>query len=215
MHDQTFDATTVQPSKPGGFKFAHFLYNQNPFYLISAALVLYGFSVSVTQEELTNSPLALSAWAIVRFGKVWDDARSILMVLLLLLLALSSSVDSFCMTKPQTALALATAGFAFAVVLSEFLIRSMGIKFGRRLRGPLYAMLGVSFFFPLVFAAQPLYFPQTALLRICFVGGGIVSSNCDDHLVVRPLFWIWHAWIVVVRPDAICGSMALVRVRCL
>ena len=98
MHEETIDATAVQPSKPGGFKFARFLYNQNPFYLISAALVLYGFSVSITQDELNNTPwvlaslfsgyitlLALSAWAIVRWGKVWDDARSILMVLLLLL----------------------------------------------------------------------------------------------------------------------------------
>ena len=174
MHDQTIDATTEQSSKPGGLNFARFLYNQNPFYLISAALVLYGFSVSITQDELTNSPwvlaslfsgyitlLALSAWAIVRFGKVWDDARSILMVLLLLLLALSSSVDLFCMTKPQTAAALAAAGFAFAVVLSEFLIRSLGIKFGPWLRGPLYSMLGASFFFPLVFAVRNTHFEDT------------------------------------------------------
>lgn len=174
MHDQTIGATTEQSSKPGGLNFARFLYNQNPFYLISAALVLYGFSVSITQGELTNSPwvlaslfsgyitlLALSAWAIVRFGKVWDDARSILMVLLLLLLALSSSVDLFCMTKPQTAMALAAAGFAFAVVLSEFLIRSLGIKFGPWLRGPLYSILGISFFFPLVFAIRNTHFVDT------------------------------------------------------
>ena len=177
MHDQTIDATpslSSQPSKPSGFKFARFLYNQNPFYLISAALVLYGFSVSITQDELTNSPwllaslfsgyitlLALSAWAIVRWGKVWDDARSILMVLLLLLLALSSSVDLFCITKPQTAMALAMAGFTFAVVLSEFLLRSLGIKFGPWLRGPLYSILGISFLFPLAFAVRHTHFVET------------------------------------------------------
>ena len=140
MHDQILDATTDKPSKPGGLNFARFLYNQNPFYLVSAALVLYGFSVSVTHDELTNSPwifaslfygytilLALSAWAIVKYGKVWDDARSILMVLLLLLLALSSGVDSLCVTMPSTAVLLATVGFSFAVLLSEFLIRSLGI----------------------------------------------------------------------------------------
>ena len=177
MHDQTIDATpslSPQLSKPSGFKFARFLYNQNPFYLISAALVLYGFSVSITQDELTNSPwvlaglfsgyitlLALSAWAIVRWGKVWDDARSILMVLLLLLLALSSSVDLFCINKPQTAIQLATAGFAFAVVLSEFLLRSLSIKFGTWLRVPLYSIMGISFFFPLLFVVRNSHFVET------------------------------------------------------
>lgn len=190
MHDQTIDATTSQPSKPSGFKFARFLYNQNPFYLISAALVLYGFSVSITQDELTHSPwvlaslfsgyitlLALSAWAIVRWGKVWDDARSILMVLLLLLLALSSSVDLFCITKPQTAMALATAGFAFALVLSEFLLRSLGIKFGPWLRGPLYSILGISFFFPLLFVVRETHFAETDA-RIVILAFPFLCAAC-------------------------------------
>lgn len=182
MHDQILDATTDKPSKPSGLNFARFLYNQNPFYLVSAALVLYGFSVSVTQEELTNSAwvfaslfygytalLALSAWAIVKYGKVWDDARSILMVLLLLLLALSSGVDSLCVTTPSTAILLATVGFSFAVLLSEFLIRSLGIKFGSLFRGPLYLMLGASFFFPLALTAHSLYFKETDIRNVVLI----------------------------------------------
>ena len=182
MHDQILDATTDEPSKPSGLNFARFLYNQNPFYLVSAALVLYGFSVSVTQDELTNSAwifaslfygytvlLALSAWAIVKYGKVWDDARSILMVLLLLLLALSSGVDSFCIPMPSTAVILATVGFTFAVLLSEFLIRSLKIRFGALFRVPLYLMLGTSFFFPLVLTAHSLYFEETDVRSVVLV----------------------------------------------
>src|SRR4029077_8229242 len=89
------------------------LYTHNPFYLLSAGLILYGFHVSFRPEagELINPwalmaalcsytlLLAVTAFLIVRIGKVWDDARSLVLVLILLLLAVSVSFDEIVNTS--------------------------------------------------------------------------------------------------------------------
>ena len=64
------------------------LYTQNPFYLISALLVLYGIYVALGPESGMDGgwlllgllggytlALTLAGLVIVRFGQVWDDAR--------------------------------------------------------------------------------------------------------------------------------------------
>ena len=147
--------------------FVKFLYNQNPFYLISAAVILYGFRTATQEAAFATNPwflaslfagyttlLALTAWLIVRFGRVWDDARSIFLVLLLLFMALSASFDGLFISNPTTAIALAAAGFTFAVVVCEALVWSLGIRFRALFRGPLYAMLAISFFYPYLFSLQ-------------------------------------------------------------
>ena len=63
------------------------LYTQNPFYLISALLVLYGIYVALGPESGMGGgwlllgllggytlALTLAGLVIVRFGQVWDDA---------------------------------------------------------------------------------------------------------------------------------------------
>ena len=96
-----------------GPRFVTFLYNHNPFYLISAALVLYGVHSSLQSGESVVDPwlmaglfagytilLAITSYLIVKIGQVWDDARSIFMVLLLLFMALSTNFDSLCLSSP-------------------------------------------------------------------------------------------------------------------
>ncbi len=153
--------------------FVKFLYNHNPFYLISAAVILYGFHVSLEEASFATNPwflaglfvgyatlLAFTAWVIVRFGRVWDDARSIFMVLLLLFMALSASIDGLFVTNPATAISLALAGFAFAIVITESLVWTLGIRFRALFRLPLYAMLATSFFFPYLFSMQESMWPE-------------------------------------------------------
>ena len=76
---------------------ARFLWNHNPFYVISALLMLYSVRKSYGELDIGTINVwammgVLSAYTIVlamigvlivRWGKVWDDARSILLVLLL------------------------------------------------------------------------------------------------------------------------------------
>ena len=92
-----------------------FLYNHNPFYLISTCLVLYGLQAAFHPKpgELIDPWMllaalsgytllsAITAFLIVRFGKVWEDARSLLLILLFLFLALSVSFDEIVNTHAE------------------------------------------------------------------------------------------------------------------
>src|SRR5579883_1524473 len=74
----------------------------NPFYVISAALVFAGLRISFGPETQNAHPLglaigvssytmllAVTSYLLVRYGKVWDDVRSLLLLIVLLLVSLS------------------------------------------------------------------------------------------------------------------------------
>ena len=125
-----------------------YLYNSNPFYAISAAFVLLGLhyvfhdeaAVLATTAVDFNSwlllgviagycaILAATALVIVRLGKVWDDARTILCTLLLVLVALSVNFDKLALTNPVTFIKVLSLGLVFAVGLVEFMLKSLGIR---------------------------------------------------------------------------------------
>ena len=86
-----------------------------------------------------------------------DDARSIFMVLLLLFFALSVSFDYLCVSAPTTAVTMLSLGFAFVVLLTETLLWSLQIKFPKLYKIPFYLMLAASFFYPLLFSLQQIY----------------------------------------------------------
>ena len=170
--------------------FVKFLYNQNPFYLISAAVILYGFRMATEEARFATNPwflasifagyttlLAITAWFIVRFGKVWDDARSIFMVLLLLFMALSASIDGLFLSDPVTAITFAGVGFAFAVFVTESLVLSLGIRFRTLFRLPLYGMLATSFFFPYLFTLQQAHWPELDSRFIILLFPFVVSAT--------------------------------------
>ena len=83
----------LRPAAPpaGARRLVRFLYNHNPFYVISAALVLYGLRVSFLGGDAFQTRalmiglmsyvllLAGTAWLIIRLGNVWNDARTILL----------------------------------------------------------------------------------------------------------------------------------------
>ena len=76
-------------------------YNHNPFYVISAGLVLHGLHQSVRAPQGIGVwtllaclagytiMLALAAILIVRLCRVWEDARTIVLAVVLLLLTIS------------------------------------------------------------------------------------------------------------------------------
>ena len=83
------------------------LYTHNPLYLISAVLVLYGMHRAVAAEaSAAGGPLlmewlcgytlllAVVGYLIIRFGQVWEDARTILLLLVLLFVALFGRIRS-------------------------------------------------------------------------------------------------------------------------
>ena len=143
---------------------AAWLYTHNPFYAISVVLMLYGVRAGYGELEIGSINcwimlgvlaaytlvLAGIAVAIVRWGKVWDDARSLFLLLLLLFLAISISADDlFVKSEALVAgAALLVCGFLGSAVLSEAVLRGARIRLGWGYRGPYYLMLGLFYAAP-------------------------------------------------------------------
>jgi hypothetical protein len=139
------------------------LSNHNPLYLVSAWLVLHGISQAFRGEVgLRLVPLmtqllcgyilaiALAAWLVVRVGKIWDDARMILLVLLLMYTALSTSYDDLCLKNPAAGAVHLGFGFFFSCFITEAILFALGMKLPPRYRAPFYLQLAVLFAFPAI-----------------------------------------------------------------
>jgi hypothetical protein len=172
------DLLPVEPSPsgcaPAGARgVARFLYNHNPFYVISAALVLYGLRLSFLGGDAFQTRamivglmafsllLAITAWLIIRLGNVWNDARTILLVIALLFVALSVACDLSLARFDATGLRDFQSGFenfltsyAFALFVSEGLLATLGIGMRYWYRLSYHLFLGLFFLYPL--AISPL-----------------------------------------------------------
>src|SRR5829696_8538373 len=93
--------------------FARYLYNSNPFYVLSATLILVGLHLLCNDESVLADPhsiaaagwlhlsllagytvlLAVAGVVVVRVASVWEIARTILLSVLLLLVAMSIEFD--------------------------------------------------------------------------------------------------------------------------
>ena len=139
-----------------------FVMTQNPFYLLSVCFVLHGTAFWFQQQGGEFSPWPLMALicgyvvlmgvtgvALVRWGRVWDDARSILGVILLLLTELALTFDDVLIRQPKTGTALLLTGCIFSMLTCECILRLTRIRLRWGFRGPLHAMLGLLFLYPL------------------------------------------------------------------
>ncbi len=108
---------------------------------------------------------AVTAYAIVRFGKVWEDARSLLLILLFLFLALSVSFDEIVNTTSQLGQGLLLFGFCLSVVISEGLLTGLGIRLPGLYRWPYYLLLGLFFGYPLWVSPEVTELPVEVLRR--------------------------------------------------
>jgi hypothetical protein len=143
---------------------ARLLYTHNPFYLLGTLLLIAGIQQSLGREPdvatsgllvvlVAGYALLLAAVAVlvIRVGQVWDDARTILLVIVLLFFMLSTSLDFhllFTLEAPWPGTWLLTAGLAFSVLLSEGLLSVLRIRLPLRYRGPYYLMLLLLFGYP-------------------------------------------------------------------
>ncbi|HVX10676.1 MAG TPA: hypothetical protein VHC22_05810 [Pirellulales bacterium] len=152
----------------GAPDFARFLYNHNPFYVISAALVLYGLRVSFLGGDafqtralilgLMSFALLLSgtAWLIIRLGSVWNDARTILLIIVLLFVAISvacdlslAGFDAGSARDLQTGIENFVGSYLFALFVSEGLLYALGIRLRGWLRLSYHLFLALFFLYPL------------------------------------------------------------------
>ncbi|MCA9176039.1 MAG: hypothetical protein KDB14_16245 [Planctomycetales bacterium] len=140
------------------------LATKNPFYLLSAGLVLYGISQGVTEiSDLRLAArfgaaalatyaalLAMTGVFLVRVLDVWDDARTVLLIVLLCFAGLSVGFDELAFHSPLSAAPWLAAGLVFSLAVSELVLRAVSVPWGWRWRGPFIAMLGLLFAAPLL-----------------------------------------------------------------
>jgi hypothetical protein len=227
---------TVTPPSPLQ-ELARYLYNSNPFYALSATLILVGLHLMCKDESVLTDPhsIAAAGWlhlsllagytilvagtgvVVVRIAGVWEDARTILLSVLLLLVATSVEFDHLLLTKPTTAKAVLCIGGAFALLLVEATIRGARVRVPLGYRLPLLAALTLFFLYPVLlltvldevgFADNRLgregtrwlvfLFPAAAaiialtLLPAAARGPAYVADNGT------PWKWPWYPWPVFV-----------------
>jgi hypothetical protein len=149
------------------------LYNTNPFYLISSMLVLYAQATLFKTGDLTLNTvipvgiiagyvvlLTATAAFIVRVGKVWNDARSIMMCILALLMILSVSMDSQTLDSLGDGIMWLGAGLAFSLLILETLRRQLKIRLPGNFLGGIYLLFGLFFIHPLIVSQLILQFPD-------------------------------------------------------
>jgi len=92
--------------------------------------------------------LTVSAVALIRWCRVWDDARGLLLLVVLMLISISICFDDALARKLLGAWPL-VGGLAFAVLMSETLLLGAGIRLRFWFRFPYYLLLSLFFLYPL------------------------------------------------------------------
>jgi hypothetical protein len=146
-----------------------FVCTSNPFYVISAGLFLAGLWLSCDPEKAEDTwmlmgglvaytlLLAGTAYLLIRHAGVWDDARTVLLLVVFMFLATSVTFDRRLVfetrfgdhTIPVLAITCNLLGLIFAIILSEVLLRGVHLSLGVWYRGPYYLLLGLFFLYPL------------------------------------------------------------------
>ena len=155
-----------QPIDISFAKIATYLIDKNPFYLLSALLAIYAQSVLFTANPLrsdTELPafilasytalLAVAGTLIVRWGKVWSDARSVLLIVIMLLQIIPAGLDGILLNNSTPSAWLWMGGMlAISVFASETLRRGLGIKLPKDILATFYAFMLLNCGWPLLLA---------------------------------------------------------------
>ena len=147
------------------------LCTSNPFYVLSAALFLGGLWVSFGTLENVDHIwglmaglagytllLAVTACLLVRFGNVWDDVRTVLLLVVLMFLATSVTFDMILAFRDNEGMTFYLAGLVFAIGVSEALLHGIRLRLPALFRIPYYLILALFFLYPLAlnpFLRQP------------------------------------------------------------
>jgi hypothetical protein len=158
---------SVSPAPGSGKSLLRLICTNNPFYVLSAGLFLVGLWVSfgAQSEEVQTWALmsglscytlllAVTACLLVRFGNVWDDVRTVLLLVVLMFLATSVTFDEVLVFDPVRGFACYLLGFIFTMAVSEGLLRGCRLSLPWLFRGPYYLILALFFLYPL--ALRPL-----------------------------------------------------------
>jgi hypothetical protein len=217
----------------------HWLYTNNPFYVVSAALVFAGLwrsfyapgstfhagSLAVGLSIYTTL-LTATAWFLIRYGSLWQDVRTLLVLVVLMFLGISVSIDRLLTENLDGSSYASFGGLIFAIVLSEALLKGIRLRLPTAFRLPYYFGLALFFLYPWAlsfWAYEPDlaatrwgmfgFSPLAGLLALTLVpairrGAAYVSNNGS------PWPWPWYPWTlfgalgfgIVLRAYYLCIS---------
>jgi hypothetical protein len=215
------------------------LYTHNPFYCVSAFLVLWGLEKSFYLQGTKPQPellmtglagyallLAAVGCLLIRAGSLWEDIRTILLLIVLIFLAISMSFDEVLAADPAAGRLYFLGGLVFSVLLSELVLRGVRLRLPILFRLPYYALLAIFFLYPLLLGPWQArendphlrwllagFSPLAGLLTLTLLpairrGADYVRDNGS------PWQWPWYPWPLFVvlgvgvglRSYALCVS---------
>src|SRR5262245_38229260 len=130
----TFDDVRAASAPPSGGArgVVRWVCTKNPFYVLSAGLFLVGLFISFGDPAQLEDTwalmsglagytllLAVTACLLVRFGRVWDDVRTVLLLVVLMFLATSVTFDQVLVMDPERGRIFYVVGLLLAVAVSE------------------------------------------------------------------------------------------------
>jgi hypothetical protein len=210
-----------------------FVYTNNPFYLISAGLVFWGLRISFDTKGETFQTgalmagliaytllLAVASLLLVRLGQVWDDIRTILLVVVLMFLAISVSFDEALAFNSEVGQRYAFGGLAFALLVSAALLWGLRLRLPLGYRIPYYLAIVLFFVYP-VAVSRYAHDPQSPVLPWLLFGFSPAAGLLPISLIpairrgpdyVRPggspWPWPWYPWTLFVLLAAAAGCRA-------
>jgi hypothetical protein len=153
---------SAPPRGGGAHGLLRWMSTNNPFYVLSAGFFLAGLWISFggkTQTEETwalmsglagyTLLLAVTAFVLVRFCNIWDDVRTVLLLVVLMFLAMSVTFDELLVEEQETGIACYLGGLLFAVAVTETLLRGIRLRLPALYRVPYYLLLGLFFLYPI------------------------------------------------------------------
>jgi hypothetical protein len=180
MSSSSEGRTAFAPSMPAEAQSAiRWVCTNNPFYVLSAGLFLAGLWLSFGDPEQTEGTWALmaglagytlllagTAVLLIRFARVWDDARTVLLLVVLMFLATSVTFDRVLVFDvrfgpnkwPIRGITCNILGLVLAIAASEVVLRAVRLKLPTCYRAPFYLLLALFFVYPLAltpFLTQP------------------------------------------------------------
>src|SRR5262245_64209858 len=96
--------------------------------------------------------LAATACVLVRYAKVWDDVRTVLLLVVLMFLATSVTFDELLVLSPGQGVACSVGGLLFALAVSDGLLRTTRLRLPALFRVPYYLILSLFFLYPVALA---------------------------------------------------------------
>jgi hypothetical protein len=142
-----------------------FLYSSNPFYILSADLVFVGLRLSFGAGGPASRTVALlvglggytlllatTACVLIRLGDLWDDLRSLLLLIVMILMAIAMSGDDVMAADPGKGAVVCLGGFLFAAVVTEAVLRVIRLRLPGWYRTAYYLIMALVFLYPLALA---------------------------------------------------------------